>query len=194
MKLKSRIDILRGVKVFSDEKGVHLSPKTCSIFVFLVELCFTEGNFDDEKQMYFVQYSSAELAEMFHASKNMIDKAFYALKECGLINYTTSYTRSLSYGKLTFVMSNLEFVRLRMENIISKLKENLGADDNMKAIDEIAEKHEMLLHELEQIVSSNSKLLDSSDSSDLDPSFLNYNISVHSPRITYVDLKPFIVD
>ena len=85
MRLKSNAEILRFATSVSVEKNVRLSTAMCAIFVSLVQLFAKEAGFDEERGLYFVQYSCREFADIFHFSLRMIYVAFQKLDDCGLI-------------------------------------------------------------------------------------------------------------
>lgn len=85
MKLKSDAEILRYVKKFSTEKNVHLSPTTCAIFISLIRLFLSDANYDEEQNLYYIQYSCRDLANILQFAPNTLSSALQKLDECGLI-------------------------------------------------------------------------------------------------------------
>lgn len=85
MKLKSDAEILRYVKSYTTEKDMHLSPTTCAIFISLVRLFLSDASYDAEQNMYYLQYSCRDFANMLQFSCNTLSTALQKLDACELI-------------------------------------------------------------------------------------------------------------
>ena len=85
MKLKSDAEILRYVKRSATEKNIHISPVACAIFIALARLFLSDADYDEEKSLYYIQYSCQDLANILQFSVNTLSTALQKLDACGLI-------------------------------------------------------------------------------------------------------------
>lgn len=86
MRIKSSAEILFYAKKVSIEKNVHLSPKMCAFFVALIRLFVDKAKYDDEKKMYYVQYSCHDFCQILtQYSHNLISTSLQKFHDCGLV-------------------------------------------------------------------------------------------------------------
>lgn len=116
MRLISDADILRYANKVSDEKGVHLSPTMRAFFVSLVHLTFDEAHYDEEKNLYFLQYSCRDFSKITKFSFKMVCISLQALDDCGLINRVTVKRdfRHLSDGTFSVNKPNVTYLNLSL--------------------------------------------------------------------------------
>lgn len=116
MRLKSDAEILRYVKSFSSEKGVHLSPTMCAVFISLLRLFLSDAEYDKEQKIYYVQYSCREFANLLQFSCNMISSAMQKLDEAGLIKRipVKKDFRRLKGGAVSVNKPNITYIDLSL--------------------------------------------------------------------------------
>lgn len=67
------------------DNNIHLTMSEKAFFILFMELCFKEGEFNDEKNSYIIHLSSLEIAERLGFSLNFVNTAFLKLDKCNLI-------------------------------------------------------------------------------------------------------------
>lgn len=81
----SNAEILHSLVRLSSEKNVRLTPTNKAFYIALYSFFDKHGNFDDSKDMYYIQFSCRELANLLQFSYKMVCISLQVLDLCGVI-------------------------------------------------------------------------------------------------------------